>query len=113
MNKFIVLLTLGENPDLAQLQSLEQPEAERVWQLYEAGTLTEIYLADDRSGAVVVLRTTDHDEAASVIESLPMVQAGALKPRYLGLVPWPEMTRMLDENGRAKPEWWPASDESQ
>lgn len=36
-----------------------------------------------------------------------MVKAGVLKPEYLDLVQWPEMTRMLHENGHQYPPWWP------
>ena len=46
--KFVVLLMLVGEPDPAQVQSLERPESDRVWELYEAGTLEEIHLLDDQ-----------------------------------------------------------------
>lgn len=103
--KFVVLLMLVGEPDPAQAQSLERPEADRVWELYEAGTLEEIHLLNDQSGAVLVMRG-EGPAIEAAVRSLPMVREGVLEPRYLGLVPWPEMTRMLDERGLPKPDWW-------
>ena len=93
--------------DLRKIQSLESQEADRVWILYEENILKEIYLLEDRSGAVIVLNTESLEEAKVAIESLPMVEAGVLKPNYMPLTLWPEMQRMLNEHKRSTPSWWP------
>lgn len=105
--KVLVLLMIAGEPDLKKIQSLESLEADRVWSLYEENTLKEIYLLDDKSGAVIVLDTTGLNDAKTAVESLPMVKEGVLKPNYMPLAIWPEMQRLLVENNRQTPSWWP------
>lgn len=105
--KSLVILRLSERSDLAKIQSLEAPEADRVWELYEAGVLIEIYLFADMSGAVILLDTETEAEAAEAIESLPMVREKVLTPDIRPMTVWPEMCRMLSEKGMPDPEWWP------
>ncbi|MEO0593468.1 MAG: hypothetical protein AAFZ38_07810 [Myxococcota bacterium] len=105
--KSLAILSVTEKADRAKIQSLEVPEADRVWELYEAGILTEIFLFADMSGAVILLDTETEGEAADAIESLPMVREKILAPDIRPMTVWPEMRRMLTEKGRPEPEWWP------
>ena len=95
----------GAGPD--DFGRFEKEEADRVWQLYSKGVLTEIYLRTDRIGAVIIMTVGSLDEARDSITSLPMVEAGLFDVEYLTLGPWPEMTRLLDGHGEQQPGWWP------
>ncbi|MEQ8656683.1 MAG: hypothetical protein RIC24_05165 [Hyphomicrobiales bacterium] len=106
--KILAVLRTVTPIDFQAIATLEAPEAERVWALYEEGTLEEIYLADDKSAAYIMLRVPSLNLAKSAIESLPMVKAGTLVPSYVVMTAWPEMTRMLAENNRDTPRWTPA-----
>lgn len=103
--KYLVLLQGKGNP--SDFGRYEASEASRVWELYTAGTLKEIYLMTDQIGAFIVLQCTDRDEAGRIISSLPMVQAELFDVSIMALGPWPEMTRMLREHNLELPEWWP------
>jgi len=98
--KVIASLTASGNASPTDFGPLEGPESNRVWELYEEGTLREIYLRTDAIGAVIVLEVADEAEAARAIRSLPMVEAGLFEIGYVPLAPWPEMTRMLEERGQ-------------
>ncbi len=108
MPKFLAVLDVNTPPDLNKIMGLESAEADRVWELREAGVLHEIYLASDRSAAIIMLTEVDHAKAQAAIDSLPMVAADVLATRVIELSAWPEMTRMLNEHGEPHPAWWPA-----
>lgn len=107
MPKYLAVLNVKTPPDLQKIGALEAPEADRVWALRSEGVLQEIYLASDRSAAIIVLTAKDHHEASSAIDSLPMVVEGVLSSKVIELTAWPEMTRMLAEAGEPHPAWWP------
>ncbi len=103
--KYLVLLQgLGKPSDFGPY---EADEASRVWELYTAGTLKEIYLMTDHIGAVILLECADRVEAERLMHSLPMFQAGLFDVTITSLGLWPEMTRMLREHNLELPEWWP------
>ena len=106
--KVLVLLKLAADAKPADLAALEAPEAQRVWELYEAGDLLEIYLFADGSGAALVLRAGDADAALALTQSLPMVAAGKLEPQALPLTVWPQMSKLLAKHGRDTPAWMSA-----
>lgn len=107
MPKYLAVLDVNVPPDLNKIMSLEAPEADRVWELRSEGVLQEIYLASDRSAAIIVLTAEGKSEAQAAIDSLPMVAEAVLSPRVVELAAWPEMTRMLKEHGEQHPDWWP------
>jgi muconolactone delta-isomerase len=74
---------------------LAAAEARRVWDLLQAGTLRELFFRDDQSSAVLVLECTDATEAATVIESLPMVQAGVIEFELIPLRAYPGFARLF------------------
>jgi muconolactone delta-isomerase len=106
--KILVILRTVMPLDIKAIEALEAPEAERVWELYQNGVLEEIYLAENKSAAYIMLRVRSFEDAQSAIQSLPMVKAKTLDPSYVVLTAWPEMTRMLNERGRNTPEWSPS-----
>lgn len=70
-------------------------EAARVWELYQAGILREIYFRQDRSEAVLVLECRDIAEANAVLGTLPLVQIGLIVFDLIPLVPYPGFARLF------------------
>jgi hypothetical protein len=72
-------------------------EAARVWELYQAGMLREIYFRQDRTNAVLVLECADVREARGVLETLPLVRAGLIDFEVIPLIPYPGFSRLFAE----------------
>jgi muconolactone delta-isomerase len=85
----------GTRPE--QYQAHLKPEARRVWELYQRGTIRELYFRADRSEAVLVLECADIQEAQETLASLPLVQAGLITFEIIPLVPYPGFGRLFGE----------------
>jgi hypothetical protein len=48
-------------------------EAMKAWDLYQQGTIRELYFRQDRAEAVLVLECADTKEASEALGSLPLV----------------------------------------
>ena len=71
-------------------------EARRVWELYQNGTIRELYFRADRSEAVLMLECADVNEAQQTLASLPLVQAGLITFEVIPLVPYPGFARLFE-----------------
>jgi hypothetical protein len=74
-----------------------QAEARRAWELYQSGTIRELYFRGDRSEAVLILECGSVSEAQQTLESLPLVQAGLIRFEVIALVPYPGFERLFRE----------------
>lgn len=81
----------------AQFQPHLKAEARRVWELYQAGPLREIYFRQDWPGAVLILECTDADEARDILATLPLVKAGLIAFEIIPLRPYPGLARLFSE----------------
>jgi hypothetical protein len=79
-------------------EELLRDEAEKVWQLYEAGVLREIGFRADRREAVLTLECGGPDEALRQLAELPLVRAGLIRFEVIPLIPYPGFKRLF---GRA------------
>jgi hypothetical protein len=70
-------------------------EAVRVWELYQAGVLRELYFRQDRSEAVLVLECASVEEAHDALNSLPLVKEGLITFDVIPLVPYPGFARLF------------------
>lgn len=70
-------------------------EAARVWQLYQAGVLRELYFRADCPTAVLVLECVDIAEAHQALDSLPLVREGLIAFDLLPLKPYPGFSRLF------------------
>jgi len=77
-------------------QAHAKTEALRVWELYQTGTLREIYFRADRNEAVLMLECSDTAEAQDVLGSLPLVKAGLISFDVIPLVPYPGFARLFE-----------------
>ena len=72
-------------------------EAARVWELYQAGVLRELYFRQDRHEAVLILECADVDEANEVLNTLPLVKEGLITFDIIPLGPYPGFSRLFAE----------------
>jgi hypothetical protein len=74
-------------------------EATRVWELYLAGVLREIYFRDDQPTAVLLLECADVEEANNVLGTLPLVREGLIAFDVIPLKPYPGFARLFAQEG--------------
>jgi hypothetical protein len=72
-------------------------EAARVWELYQAGVIRELYFRQDWPGAALILECADAGEANQVLDTLPLVQEGLIVFDVIPLIPYPGFSRLFDQ----------------
>ncbi len=82
----------------AQFQQHSQAEARSVWELYQQGIIRELYFRQDRSEAVLVLECEDVAVAETLLQRLPLVQAGLISFELIPLAAYPGFSRLFVEN---------------
>jgi hypothetical protein len=95
------VLALGRDvvaQDDPRFAELRPAEARHAWDLYQQGTLREIYFRADRPNGVLVLEVSDLAEARAVIDGLPLVAAGLIDFDLVALRPYPGFARLFRED---------------
>ena len=69
-------------------------EAYRVYQLFQEGILREIFF-NENENAVIILECSTKDEAATILSSLPLVQAGMIRFDLMELHPYTGFSRII------------------
>ncbi len=72
-----------------------QAEAARVWELYQAGILREIYFRQDQPIAVLILECANVEEANQALGTLPLVKEGLIMFEVIPLRPYPGFVRLF------------------
>ena len=80
-----------------QFRPLLKAEAARVWQLYQAGLIRELYFREDQTTAILMLECADADEAANTLNTLPLVQHRLITFDVIPLEPYPGFARLFEE----------------
>ena len=70
-------------------------EASRVWELYQAGIIRELYFRADRHEAVLVLECADVEEAQHALGTLPLVRENLIAFELIPLTPYPGFARLF------------------
>jgi muconolactone delta-isomerase len=70
-------------------------EARRVWELYQEGTVREIYFRADRPSAVLLLECTDVAAAEATLAGLPLAAAGLIRFEIVPLRAYPGFARLF------------------
>lgn len=86
----------GSRPE--DFQPHLRAEAARVWELQQAEVIREIYFRADRHEAILILECDDLDEAAKVLDSLPLAKAGLISFDVIPLKPYPGLSRLFAED---------------
>jgi hypothetical protein len=78
-----------------QFQPLLKAEAQRIWELQQAGVIREIYFNSDLHTAVIMLECQDGVEAGRTLDTLPLVTAGLIEFELIPLAPYNGLTRLF------------------
>ena len=70
-------------------------EAAKVWDLYQAGVIRELYFRQDRPQAVLILECENTEVARKFLGSLPLVQEGLIAFDLIPLNPYPGFSRLF------------------
>ncbi len=70
-------------------------EAARVWELYQSGSIRELYFRSDREEAVLVLECADLREASTLLDTLPLVREGLIHFDLIPLRAYPGFERLF------------------
>lgn len=70
-------------------------EARKVWDLYLAGFIREMYFRTDQSSAVLILECSGKEEAEKILHQLPLVEARLIDFELLPLKPYPGLARLF------------------
>jgi hypothetical protein len=92
-----ILAVSKTSPGVTREQILPhmKSEAARVWELYQAGVIREIYFRDDGPGAVILLESGNAEEARKHLDSLPLVQRKMISFEVVGLTPYPGYAKLF------------------
>jgi hypothetical protein len=71
-------------------------EAIKARDLYQQGTIRELYFRQDRAEAVLVLECADTKKASEALGSLPLVKEGLISFELIPLVPYPGFGRLFN-----------------
>ena len=74
-------------------------EAARVWELYHAGVLREIYFRQDRTTAVLVMECAGVEESRAVLATMPLVRERLVDFEVIPLAPYPGLARLFATKG--------------
>lgn len=98
-----ILATEKETPDVnaEAFKPYLKSEAFRVWELYQAGIIREIYFRQGRSEAVLMLECADTEDAQEILASLPLVREGLIAFDVIPLKPYSGFSRLFDKNCNA------------
>jgi hypothetical protein len=83
-----------DDPRFAELRPAE---ARRVWDLYQAEVLREVYFRADSANGVLIFEVPTLAAARAAVDSLPLVAAGLIDFDLVPLRPYPGYARLFRE----------------
>jgi hypothetical protein len=92
------VLALGRDvvaQDDPRFAELRPTEARRVWELYQADVLREVYFRADSPNGVLLFEVPDVAAARAAVDSLPLVAAGLIDFDLVPLKPYPGFARLF------------------
>jgi len=81
--------------DAAFTEGLLREEAARVWELYQAGLIREIYFRADQQKAVLMLECTSAEDASTLLATLPLVRQNLIHFEVIPLKAYPGFSRLF------------------
>lgn len=94
------VLALGRDvvaQDDPRFTELRPAEARRVWEMYQADLLREVYFRADSPNGVLVFEVPDLAAARAAVDTLPLVAAGLIDFDLVPLRPYPGFARLFRE----------------
>ena len=71
-------------------------EAQKAWELHQAGFIREIYFRADENSAVLVLEADSVDSAREQLRQLPLVNNNLIEFELIPLKAYPGFARLFD-----------------
>ena len=71
-------------------------EALRAWELYQKGSVREIYFTKDDSFAVIILEADNKEEAEKILQILPLVKEKLIAFDIYPLIPYSGFERLFE-----------------
>lgn len=72
-------------------------EAQRAWDLQQAGLIRELYFRADQHTAVLVLECPTLEDARAALNTLPLVEHGLITFDLIPLMPYTGFARLFSE----------------
>ena len=72
-------------------------EAQKAYELYQSGFIREMYFRGDQASAVLILESSNVEEANKKLKQLPFVKAGLITFELVPLIPYPGFSRLFKE----------------
>ena len=79
----------------AGFQQFAEAEAQKVWELQQAGIISEIYFRADKNSAVLVLEAATIEEATIQLKELPLVKNKRITFELIPLKAYPGFQRLF------------------
>lgn len=70
-------------------------EAKRAWELYQNGTIREMYFTEENNLAVLILEAVNKKEAAKILDTLPLVKEKLIAFNIFPLLPYNGFERLF------------------
>ena len=93
--KILAIENETQNTGSEAFEPYLKSEAARVWDLYQADFIREIYFRQDRSEAVLVLECENITAAREILKSLPLVRVGLIAFDLIPLRSYPGFSRLF------------------
>jgi muconolactone delta-isomerase len=77
-------------------QQYSKEEAQKVWELYQAGIIRELYFRTDRNDAILVLESASLEESQQALTVLPLVREGLITFELVPLKAYPGFERLFE-----------------
>ena len=81
----------------ADFQPHLKAEAQRAWDLQQAGLIRELYFRADQHTAVLVLECPTLEDARGALNTLPLVEHGLIAFQLIPLKPYDGFARLFTE----------------
>ncbi|RJP70098.1 MAG: superoxide dismutase [Ignavibacteriales bacterium] len=77
---------------------IRKAEAEKAWQLQQAGIIRELYFQKEQHIAVLILECADETEAKKYLSTLPLVKEKLIRFDLIPLLPYDGFSRLFSNN---------------
>lgn len=98
--KFLVTLTAAGGRTMPDFQPYIVAEEKRVWAMYTAGVIREMYLQLEPMRVSLICEAADRAQMEQHIRTLPMVEADMLNIDIAELGPWRLLETLFEEQHR-------------
>ncbi len=76
--------------------NLLRQEAEKAWELHQAGVIRVLYFRGDKQMGVLILECEDTNEAKKILDTLPLVREKLIDFEIIPLTAYPGFARLFD-----------------